>query len=324
MIIFLYGKDTFRSRKHLEKMIEKFRSDRDPQGLNTVRFDAHKTSGGRMLGEVLTPPFLAEKRMIVLENFLASKQKEAREEFLSRIEEKRFPDSAILVFWEGSDAFKTKDAKALFDRLLQEKYVQKFDLMSGAKLQGWIATAFQSRGAKIQKDAVIFLAAHIGADMWRLSSVIDQLAAFADQRDITLGDVRLFLDEKVDDNIFNLVDAIVGKQPKHVFAMIEEQYRAGKDAGYLFAMILRQFRIVLELRDLIEREDEPRSGELAKRLGLHPFVVKKSLPLVRRYIRADLEHIYDELLRIDIDTKTGRGDLATLIDIFVGRVCTTA
>lgn len=322
MIIFLYGKDTFQSRRQLTKMVEKFTADRDPQGLNTVRLDAEKEQGGKILEQVLAQPFLAEKRMVVVENLLVSKQKETRAELLARIEEKRLPENNVIIFWEGTDKFKTKDAKAFFDRLLQEKYTQHFEPLAHAKLEAWIVSECEARGGSVERNAARYLAKHVGGDMWRLSALIDQLVAYKNGETIAVSDAELFLDEKVDNNIFNLIDAIVGKQPKHVFAMIEEQYRSGKDAGYIFAMILRQFRILLELRDVFEREGETQSGQLAKRLGLHPFVVKKSLPLVRRYPLSELEDIYERLLAIDIDTKTGRGDQALLIDVFVGRVCT--
>ena len=321
MIIFLYGKDTFRSRQQLTKMIDKFKADRDPQGLNTVRLDAEKEKGGQILEQVLAQPFLAEKRMVVVENLLASKQKETRAELLTRVEEKRLPENNVIIFWEGTDKFKTKDAKAFFDRLLKEKYTQHFEPIVGAKLEAWVTAECEAREGTIDREAARYLAKHVGGDMWRLSALIDQLIAYKNGETIQVADAELFLDEKVDDNIFNLIDAIVGKQSKNVFAMIEEQYRSGKDAGYIFAMILRQFRILLEMRDIFERDGDSQSGQLAKRLGLHPFVVKKSLPLVRRYPLSELEDIYERLLAIDIDTKTGRGDQAMMLDVFVGRVC---
>ena len=64
--------------------------------------------------------------------------------------------------------------------------------------------------------------------------------------------------QKVDDNIFNLVIPFLPGKVKS-FAMIEEQYRQGQDVQYIFAMILRQCRILLELRDLHDREQLSRS-----------------------------------------------------------------
>jgi len=321
MILFLYGKDTFRSRQQLKAMVGKFKADRDPQGLNIFRLDMEKKSDvQKALEHVMGVPFLAEKKMVVIENLLSSKEKDLQQAFLDKVEAGEIPDTTVLVFWEGTDKYKTKLAKECLARLQKEKYAQKFDELAGVKLQGWITEEVQNRGGGVERETVQFLAQHIGGDMWRLSSLLDQLVVYAGDREIVVPDVQLFLDEKVDDNIFNLVDAIVAGQQKKVYAQMQEQYRQGKDAGYVFAMVLRQFRILLQLRDMFERDESSRSDSLAKELGLHPFVVKKSLPTVKRYTSQSLQNIYTQLLDIDVQTKTGQGSQRQLLDVFVGRL----
>lgn len=320
MIIFLYGADTLRSRRQLKKIIEKFKTDRDPQGLNVSQIDAERTEPGAMLGEMLASPFLAERRMVVIENVLVTKHDELRENILERIKNNTLPEINVLVFWEGTDTFKTKSAKTLFEQLKKEKFAQKFDELKAGDLFAWAEAEFKEHGGIINRQALQFLLDATAGDMWRLHHLIRQLAVYKGSEEIRIADISEFIDEKADNNIFNLVDAIVAKQPKQVFAMMREQYRNGEDAGYIFAMILRQFRILLQLRDLFEREDNPTSDALAARLGLHPFVVKKSLPLVKRYTMRELEGIYQELLECDINTKTGRGDQSVLLDLLVGRV----
>jgi len=319
MIIFLYGKDTYRSNEYLHKMTEKFRVERDPQGLNLTQLDC-ETSKENILQNVLASPFLAEKRMVVLKGLLSSKQKDVQEALLTRIEEKTLPNDVILIISESIEKPKTKAAKALFERLLKEQFVQHFEELTGPKLSGWILATVKERGGEMDRDAANVLANAVGSDMWKLSGILDQLIAYTDGRKMTVQDVYLFVDEKVDDNIFNLVDAIVQKNTKHVFQMIQEQYRAGNDAGYIFAMIVRQYRILLQLRDLYDRGEDLQSSSLAKELGLHPFVIKKSLPMVKRYSKEELTKIHDDLLVLDTSTKTGRGDQAYLLDMFVGNL----
>ena len=93
MILFLYGKDTFRSRQQMKKMVEKFKADRDPQGYNIVTIDAAaERNSSRILNEIFTVPFLAERRMVVLESFLSTKHHTpVFSEFLDRIEKNTFP-----------------------------------------------------------------------------------------------------------------------------------------------------------------------------------------------------------------------------------------
>ncbi len=333
MLIFLCGADTFRSRQHLKKMIAEFKAKRDPQGLNVAVLDCSREEMPAILEQITASPFLAEKKMIVLENLLSSKHKELQSEILSRIKEKKLPESNILVFWEEIDEFKSKEAQTLSEILKKEKYSQIFAPLKGAKLSAWLAAEIKERGGKISNSALGYLIQN-SADSWQLNSLINQLIAYKIPplppftkgraegdllEEIEIADINLFLSEKIDDNIFNLADALVAKRPKQVYQMIQEQYRLGKDPGYLFIMILRQFRILLQLRDLFEREDNANSDSLAKKLGLPPFVVKKSLALVKKYTSKELKNIYQQLLEIDIKTKTGLAGQSLLLDVFVGK-----
>lgn len=321
MIIFLYGQDTFRSREHLKKMIAKFRADRDPQGYNVTRLDAlAESEPSRIMNELLASPFLAERRLVVIESLLASKHKALQIEILERLESKKLPESTVAVFWERTDAWKAKEAAALFDRLIKEKYSQQFAELKGAKFTSWIAAEAKERGGDIAAEAIQFIAAHAGGDTWQASSLLDQLLAYKNLQPVTLADVQLFLEEKADSNIFALVDAIVSRQSKKVYAMIQAQYRVGEDVQFIFAMLLRQWRILLQLRDLFERGESLSSDAMAKKLSLHPFVVKKTLPLIKRYGLPELSRSYHDLLELDVQIKTGQGTPELLLDIFVGKL----
>ncbi len=321
MIIFIYGSDTYRSRQYLKKMIDKFKVERDPSGYNVVVVDAETTKdGGAILQEILTIPFLAERKLIVIQNLLVSKLADLRTELLTRIEAKNLPESTVIVLWEGVEDVKTKEAKAFLARILEEKYKEHFKPLVGRDLVTWIEQEIHTRGGNIVPAALSYIAQHAAADMWYLTHLVDQLLAYANGTDITLAHVMEFVEEKVDDSIFNLVDAIVAKKPERVFKMIREQYRSGEDSGYIFAMLVRQFRILLELRDAIDRGEAVAGETLAKKMKIHPFVVKKTLPMASRYTMAELRRVYEALLDIDTKTKTGAGDQSLLLDIVVGKL----
>ena len=321
MLIFIHGPDTFRSQHYLKKMIEKFKADRDPSGYNVVILDAETIDNpSRIIQEILAVPFLAERRMIVIKNLLVSKLADVRTTLFPRVQKGSLPESNVVVFWEAVDEVKTKDAKEFFARLEKEKYKEHFGLLNSQQLALWVQQEVKARGGAITPPALNFIKTHFRGDMWAVDHLTNQLVAYKESRPIEVSDVMKFMAEKADDNIFNLVDAIVAKQPQKVYKMIREQYRKGEDAPFIFAMLIRQFRILLELRDLFEREDKLTSDAIAKKLSLHPFVVKKSLPLIKRYTMAELKTIYDQLLEFDINTKTGRGGQSVLLDVLVGRV----
>lgn len=320
MLLYIYGGDTYRSRQFLKKSIDEFKNKRDPQGYNTLIFDVAKEAPDRILGEIATLPFLAEKRMVVLQNILSNSNKDFLEKIIDLIKGKKIPESVVVVFWQAEPIGKTSEAKKLAEVLAKEKFSYEFAPMVPTEISNWIIKEGKERGGKISKAAADFIAQNIGEDMWLVNSLIDQLIAYRGADEILSADVKLFIEEKIDDNIFNMVDAIVAGDKRTAYKLLKKQRDMGQEDSFLFSMILRQFKILLQMRDLWERGDNLTSDQFAKILGLHPFVAKKSLPLVRRYSLDQLKRIFDELLMIDKKTKTGLADQSMLIDFFVGKI----
>lgn len=318
MVIYIYGEDTFRSRQYLGEQIAKFKQARDPQGYNVVILDAQKVEPGRILTEIVSAPFLAEKRLVVVENILSISDKEFLEELIGRIKEKRIPDSNVVIFWQGEKLGKVKEIKELDTVLKKEKYNQEFVLLEGMALSAWIATEVKKRNGKISNPAISYLAQNTAGDIWYLISLLDQLTAYAKGEEIGLPQVNLFLDEKVDDNAFNMVEAVVNGNKKQAYKLLEEQRRIGEDDFKIFGLIVWQFRTLLAMRSLFESEDNITSDAMAKILGVHPFVVKKNMALVKRYTKKQLSDIYTQLLDMDWKAKTGQADLGLSLDLLVG------
>lgn len=304
MLFFLYGTDSFRINQYLKKIRTKFVADRDPQGLNTHQFSATDASEEQVLQVYATPPFLAEKKMIILHDFLveAKKFEPLVKKIQVDIEAKAIPADTIMVFVETNNKWRTKVAKELAARLQQEQYAQEFLQLEGAQLGGWVATEVAERGGSINRQAANQLATNVGDEMWALHHTIDQLVAFCGEREVSPSDVEQFLPEAATDNIFQLVDTIFARKGTLVFSLLQAQYNAGSDAGYVFAMLIRQCRILLQLASF----EGPAAGA-AKALGIHPFVVKKSGGLLKQINQETLQSFYTTLLSIDMAVKTGKG-----------------
>ena len=317
MVIYIYGEDTFRSRQYLSEQIVKFKQARDPQGYNVVILDAQKIEPGRILMEIVSTPFLAEKRLVVVENILSISDKEFLEELIGRIKGQRIPDSNVVIFWQGEKLGKVKEVKELDAVLKKEKYNQEFGKLEGPALSAWIVAEVKKRNGKISNPAISYLAQNTAGDIWYLISLLDQLTAYANGEEIGLSQVNLFLDEKVDDNAFYMVEAVVNGNKKQAYKLLEEQRRIGEDNFKIFGLIVWQFRTLLAMRSLFEDQDNITSDAMAKILGIHPFVVKKNMALVKRYTKKQLSEIYAQLLDMDFKAKTGQADLGLSLDLLV-------
>lgn len=317
MVIYIYGEDTFRSRQYLQEQIARFKQARDPQGYNVIFVDGKKDEQGKILSEMVSMPFLAEKRLVVVENILSSSEKELLADIIGRIKEKKLPESSIIIFWQGENMGKVKEVKELDAILKKEKYVQKFEELVGVQLISWIAAEIKKRGAKISNVAVNYLSQNAGKDNWFLNSLLDQLTAYVVDKEIEVADVNLFLNEKIDDNVFNMVEAVVSGNKKQAYKLLEEQRRLGEDDFKIFGLIVWQFRTLMMMRSLFESQDNIGSDAMTKELGLHPFVVKKNLSLVKKYNKKQLTNIYVQLLNMDMKAKNGQADLGLSLDLLI-------
>lgn len=320
MIIFLHGADTFRSREYLRGSIQKFKRERDPQGYNVVILDGVKSDAGRVIAEISSAPFLAERRLIVIEDVLASGDKEFLEELTRRVVEKRIPDSNIVIFWQGEKIGKIKEAKKLYELLQKEKFAQEFAPFDRPKTIAWIEKVIKDRSGTIDSSAREYLAANLGHDMWLLNSTLEQLLAYASGRAISMDDVWLFVEEHVDQNAFAMVEAVVSGNHKLALKLLASERRHGEEDQKIFGLLIWQFRTLLTIADLIDKKGEMPSDSIATELSLHPFVVKKNIAVVKKYPLAVLEKLYEKLLDIDVKVKTGVAPQPLLIDIFAASV----
>lgn len=321
MYIIYYGKDLYRSAEYLKKTLESFRQKRDPNNLNTIILNCQNLESGKILEQMLSIPFLAEKKMLILKNLLENtSHEELIKNIIKRISENDFPSTNDYLFYEESDTFKNKNSKKLFEILKKENFSQEFKKLTGTELNNFIKKRITEKKLIIKNDAINFLNINIADDFFSLETILDQLFFYKPDKEIQIADIKLFLEEKIDDNIFNLIDNIFSKNKHKVYKMIQEQYKQGKNSSYILAMLIRQIRIFLEIRDLLEKEKNISNDLIAKKTKLHPFVIKKSFSLVQKYDLDYLKKIYKKLLEIDIKTKTSNFNPELLIDFLINKI----
>ncbi len=316
MILFLYGADTFCSREYLRQSIDQFKKQRDPKGYNVVFLDGKKEPLSKLVAEMRSLPFLAEKRMVVIENILSSNDKELLAELIEIAKKQTVPDSTVVIFWQGEPLSKVKEAKELLAELSRQKFAREFSALNGVQLQDWIKKEYEKNGAAALPEALQFLTLHV-SDMWQLATLARQLSAYKGSAPISAKDVQLFIDEKMDDNVFNLIEALVGGNKKLALRLLYEQRRLGEEEGKIFGLFIWQFRILLEMAEVLDSDPTLTSEALAKLLKIHPFVAKKNLAAAKRFSVKRLTAAYQKLLDIDIKTKTGLAPQDLLLDMFI-------
>ena len=314
MVIFLYGPDTYRSRRKLNEIIEYYKKVHK-SGLDLKYLDGENLNFGDFKNEIQQTSIFDEKKLIVLKNvFLNS---EFKKEFL-RNSKKYLNSKEVILFYDGREIASTDP---LFKFLKKYGKSQEFKLLGGQGLKNWVKKEFLELKAEISPAALSQLINFVGNNSWQMSNEIKKLASFKLGRKIETKDVELLVKPKIESDIFKTIDAVALKDGKQAISLIHNHLEKGDSPLYLFSMINFQFRNLLMIKsEVINEIQGPQVNDLGKRLGIHPFVVRKTLWQARKFTIEELKKIYQKIFQADLNIKTGKIDPETALDLFIAEI----
>jgi len=323
MQIFLwYGANDYEIAHQLRGWVSVF--EKKYSGLNIVSLDgAEFRSSDKALADLKNAlqvdSLFGANKLIVLKNFQSDKSKvgvPVLELIISSLE--KLPATFFLVFIEQKKpAANTRLYKAIQAKVKQGTAEEKlFDPPKPFELSKWILAKAKTYNANLDRQAADLLIALIGNDLWALDNELNKLAHYKKNELITAADVSKVVKGKFNDDIFQLMDAISARNKPRVLELFNEQIASGAAEMYLLTMLVRQFRMILMMKDLLSRGNYS-SGDLARELKMHPFVAQKAMSQLNRFSLDDLKKTYRRLLEIDLKLKSDNVGLEPLFTLLV-------
>ncbi len=330
MYYILHGEDEF-SRT---EQVRKFRAQMgDPQfaDLNTAWFDGRKATLGELQHACDAIPFLSDRRLVIVEGMLARfdpRRGKSDEEGEETVEEAnpalakdlkeyltRLPETTRLVFVESKTLAKNNPILKQAESDKKNAHVKEFEEPKTRDLPKWIRERVKEEGGAIEPDAVEELAAHVGTDLRLIDNEIEKLLTYRNGQAIRAQDVRALVASVRESDVFALVDALGHRETGAALKLLHAQFDHNAAPGYLLSMIVRQFRLLLQMRDLAARGKTLDAAR--EQLKLHPFVAEKTWKQSLNFTLPQLEAIYQKLLDVDVAIKTGRSEPIVALDVLI-------
>lgn len=337
MFYLLHGDNEFEISERVADFKQKVGDD-TLRDLNITTLDGRKTTLSEIQHAADAIPFLADKRLVIVEGLLtrlaSRKAKDSDEaartgtppagaakDFLNGLLAyvPNLPDTTRLVFVE----FQTLNPKHQLIKLAEQqkgKTVIECKQPAASELPRWISERAKKHGGSIEFAAARRLGVLIGGDLRRLDSELNKLITYVNaQRAITEKDVNLLVSDASTYSVFDLVDALGKRDGQRAAHELHHLLDQGENPLGLLAMIVRQYRLLILVKELQGRGLAP--DAMAKALGQHPFAIKKINEQARLYRDlAQLEKIYHRLLEIETDIKTGQTSDVLALDLLVAGV----
>lgn len=329
MYYILHGEDEFTRSEQVKALREKMG---DPQfaDLNITWLDGRKATVSEIAHACDAMPFLLDKRLVIVEGMLTRLESRgksegseepgndlpasaAAKELIAYLED--LPESTRLVFAESKLLTKSNSVLKHAEKDKAKAFIKEFPRLKPRDVPGWIQKRVQAKNGKIELPAAHALADHVGADLRLLDNEIEKLITYRRGATVTPNDVRDLVAAVQESSVFDFVDSLGKRQTKTALELLHHQLEHGNDILPLFGMIVRQFRLLLQAKDLAARGMTLDAANQI--LHLHPFAMQKMWEQASNFTLTRLEEIYHRLLETDIAIKTGRSEPLVALDVLV-------
>lgn len=314
-VYLFHGEDEFTIAQEIQKLEEKL-GDPVTASLNTTRLDGRTLSFNELENVVQSMPFLAPRRLVVVVHPLAKMENNQalQEKFLALLDQLPESTGLVLVEYRSLEREKYKP-RWLLEWVKNSGESAFMRLFPYPNMPKWIQEQARREGGEFTFQAASALAGLVTNDTRLASQEIVKLLAYAAyRRPVEVEDVDLLVAATGQASIFEFVDAL-GMQDAYRAMKILHRLLEDEDAQYIFSMIVRQFRLLLQAREMLDNGKT--LGEVTKTLKLHEFVGKKVIGQAQRFSMDILEAIYRRLLEMDESIKTGLVEPDLALEAFV-------
>jgi DNA polymerase-3 subunit delta len=319
MLYFLTGPEDFLAHKKTEELRKKF-FKKYPDAVSG-KYDLAEPEDLPKAWERLSQGggLFCSASFIVVHNILALKKNEANR-MLALFEKRVRREREIVVVVRQKEL---KDKKHLAYMYLN-KYatVEEYKRLEGLKLRVWVDNEVKeltSGNVSLAAGAIDRLTAFYQNDMWRLYRELEKVLTYKEEGILQQQDIDILCQGHFQTKIFDLIDAIVIRQKALAYKLLYQLIDQGQSEIGIFAMVMYQFRNLAKISDA-QKHGITQPEILAKKLQLHPFVVKKSIVQMRNFPMERLKKIYELACLLDGQIKLGQKDAQDALVYFIAKI----
>ncbi|MCR5418779.1 MAG: DNA polymerase III subunit delta [Lachnospiraceae bacterium] len=294
-IYLLFGEEDYLLATYKKRLREAM--VREDDSMNYAYFEGKETQPETLIELAETMPFLAERRVIVVENsgfFKSSQEKLA--EYLATV-----PETTVFIFVEKEVDKRT----ATFKAVKQHGYPAQLDTQSEETLQKWILMQVKREGSQITSGALSLFLQYVGSDMKSIESELEKLFSYTmDKKEITVEDVTQVTSRRIEDHIFDMIESVARQQQMKALDYYYDLLSLKVAPMKILTLINRQFNLMLQARLLREKGYD--RNAIASGLNLKPFIAGKYISQSELFSTKRLVRLVEEGCETEEQIKTGR------------------
>ncbi len=309
----LFGQDEVRIKARLNELVCGYEKSAGSFGLQKLNFSSEQDP--RELGRFLQSPSLfEEKKLFIVYNAFAIKESQSPPllRILNAHNLSERTDTIGVFIFSGEKEAGIKKNPELWNFLNQRSNsVEGFPSLYGPALAKWVERELGICNLKISGSALKKLLFYTGSSIGKIHQEIGKLVCYKKRGTIDENDVELLITKYENVSAFAVADNLGNKQKLRAIESFYKYLSGGDDLNGLFGALIYQFRNLLLIKSMVN--DKITYAEISKKLKLHPYVMRKSFEMAKKFESGDLEKIYEKLAGGEKSVKSGENAISEVI-----------
>ncbi len=301
MISVLTGANTYALKRELRRVIDEFVKAHGDFALE--RLDGSEVTVERLGEAVQSLPFLAAKKLVVLDSPSSNKQ------FLEQFETLLVgaPETTDILLVEPSLDKRT----AYYKWLKKHTEFQEFTVLDERGLAAWAVSYAKERGGNLKSADATYLVGRVGLNQQGLAHELDKLLLAGNE--IARSTIDELTERSPQSTVFELLDAAFAGNSQKALSLYAEQRAMKVEPQYIIAMLAWQLHILAVVKTAGERSTDM----IASEAKISPYSVRKSVSIARSLSLAKLKQLVGDLTTLDAKSKRVALDLDSALQTYI-------
>lgn len=301
MIKTLTGANNYELRQALSDIKHRFVKQHGDLAIEII--DAEEAELDKITSAIQAQPFLSAKKLVILHKPSTNK---AFAEHFERLAQS-VPDNTEVVLVE----LNIDKRLAYYKSLKKLTDFKEFAELSEQHLPKWVQDKAKELGGLISFSDSSYLISRIGTNQQMLANELAKLIAFGPN--ITRDSINELTEPTPQSTVFELLDSAIRGKSNKAIKIYQEQRWLGEEPLKIMAMIGWQLHILA----LIKSAGSTQADEIANKTKLHPYIVRKNLPVVAELTMRKIKELLSEAVELDIKLKNQTIDADEAIQNFL-------
>lgn len=304
-IYLLYGEEQYLIRQYRDRLRKAIAGD---DTMNSSVFSGADINQKEIVDLAETLPFFAERRLILIEDSgLFKKGAEELAEYMASV-----PETTHFVFVEKKVDRKTK----MYKEVKRAGSIVEFPRQTDDILARWIEGRIRKSGKNISRAAYSLFIQKTGNDMENIDKELEKLLCYTlDKETIEAEDVKAITTERIENKIFEMIDAVAVHQQKKALELYYDLLALREAPMRILYLLSSQFKRLLTVQAMTNQGFGKK--EIASKAGCPEWALKKYQSQCRAFTTAQLKQAVRDGVEYETAVKTGHMGDQIAVELFL-------